>query len=61
MANRIKLSILALYKSITQFLNQAYTGQCPAHAGFLKTVSVWTSVCVCVCVCMCVRPEVINN
>ena len=41
-------------------LNQAHTVHRPAHAWFLKIVSVLTSVClcmfvdVCVCVCVCV-------
>ena len=41
-----------------KFLNQACAGRKPAHAWFLKIVSVQMSVCVCVCVfaCACVCP-----
>ena len=49
------------YKNFN-LLNQARAGMWPPCAGFLKIVSVLTSVCVCICVCVCVSTsEAINN
>ena len=53
-SNIIKSQTLTVFTLFRYFLNQARTGQRPAHAWFLKITSVRMYVCVCGCVC--VRP-----
>jgi len=54
------------YLIMMKFLNQACTGQRPAHNWFLEIAFV-QDVCILVCVCVsvsvsvCPHPEVINN
>ena len=50
------------FSNVYSFLNQSRTGHRPAHAWFLKIVSVQMSVCVSVCLFVCESvPEAINN
>ena len=44
--------ILMYIYCMTKFLNQVRSGHRPVCAGFLKVVSVRTSICVCVCMCV---------
>ena len=71
----LRCGLLYMHNSRLLFLYQACAGHRPEHAWFLKTVSVWMSVCVCICVyvCMClcvclclyvsvcVCPKAVNN